>query len=98
MQKRLSREEYRDEVQACAERIQRKDRASCVRQCAELHPWVLDLGMNLEVLRITTHDNAYFSEYGPMLALSFADAVYKMAFAAFHADVAEALASLEAGT
>lgn len=98
---RLTREQYYDEVRACADlvdnevRVRKKNRTAYLRHTADSHPWVLDLGVNLEVLRITANDGAYFAEYGPMLALSFADAMYKMTLLAFQADIAEALAALE---
>ena len=101
---RLSREEYYGEVHACAGhidnevRVRNKDKATYLRKIVDAHPWVLDLGRNLEMLHITGNDSAYFSEYGPMLALSFADAIYKMTLAAFQADIREALAAIEGGT
>lgn len=101
---RLTKEEYYNEIQVCAihvdieVRVRHKNRAAYLRKTADSHPWVLDLGMNLEVLRITANDSAYFSVYGPMLSLNFADAMYKMTLLAFEADIAEALAELEGGT
>jgi hypothetical protein len=101
---RLSKEQYYAEIRACAGlvdnevRVRKKNRTAFLRHTADSHPWVLDLGMNLEVLRITANDSAYFSVYGPMLALNFADAMYKMTLLAFEADIAEALAELEGET
>jgi hypothetical protein len=98
---RLTPESYRDEIQAVAAwidvevRVHKRDRETYLRKTCEAHPWVIDLGINLEVLRITRNDHAYFTTYGPMLALSFADAVYKMAWAAFQADVSEAMYDIE---
>lgn len=100
----LTREEYYAEIHACAGlvdnevRVRGKNKAAFLRKTADSHPWVLDLGMNPEVLQISANDSAYFSVFGPMLALSYADAMYKMTLLAFEADIAEALAALEEGT
>jgi hypothetical protein len=93
----ITQSEYFSEVNAIAENIVREcegDEDACtdrVHEDVDGHRWIIYTYYNLQVLTHSSHEDAYFEDFGALSADSFSDAVQKMAFAAMHSDVQDAI-------
>ncbi len=70
------------------------DRDNALERCDEdtdQHQWIMYTYYHTQILQHSSHDNAYFEDFGPLTADSYSEATQMMAIAAFRRDVYEYL-------
>lgn len=62
-----------------------------LHEAVDGHQWIIYTFYNLQVLQHSRNENAYFDDFGPLVADDFSSCMAKLAYAALMADVQEYL-------
>lgn len=93
--------EYTAEVASIAAEVAKeaieynREISDVLHETIDGHQWVIYNAYHFRILQHSRNDEAYFQEYGPIEGGSLSDITTKLAFAAFYADVSEALPETE---
>lgn len=97
----MTQREYYEQIRAIAEEIRKEAEGDnerehdLVHEAVDGHQWIIYTSYNLDVLKHSRNESAYFADFGALEGCnSFSEVTVKLAYAAMSRDVFEALAEL----